>query len=188
MKTNLRLILFTVLLIALTTICKILFGADLNWSGFSPIIAIALFSGMIIKEKNMSFLLPLLSLLISDIVIEILHRQGLFDYAGFYSDQWKNYLILLACTLIGWGLRGRSYTSIVAGAFIAPIAFFLISNLNVWMGPYSLYSKDFNGLMDCYIAGLPFYKNALIATLLFLPAIILSYNYIAKQKLDLRLV
>src|SRR5213075_2576946 len=109
MKINGRLILFTFILVALATACKYFFGPDLDWSGFSPVIAIALFSGFIIRERDMSFLLPLLALFISDAVIQLLYKQGLFPYQGFYSGQWKNYVILLVSTLLGLALRGRSY-------------------------------------------------------------------------------
>lgn len=183
MKNNGRLLVFTIILIALATACKYFFGPDLEWSGFSPVIAIALFSGFIIKQKDMSFLLPLLALFISDAVIHFLYTQDLFPYAGFYSGQWKNYLILLAATLIGWLLKGRSNSSLIVGAIAAPTVFFLLSNFGVWMASTEVtYSKDFKGLLTCYAAGLPFYKNALIATLLFLPGILIAYNYIARKK------
>src|ERR1043165_1880817 len=129
MKITGRLILFTILLAALATACKYFFGPDLSWSGFSPIIAIALFSGLIIKERNASFLLPLLALFISDVAIQVLYKQGLFPYSGFYSDQWINYLTLLACTLIGWILQARKYSNLIVASIAAPTIFFLLSNL-----------------------------------------------------------
>lgn len=187
MKSNGRLIIFTLILVALTTACKFFFGPDLDWSGFSPVIAIALFAGFIIKQKDMSFILPLLALFISDAVIQLLYTQDLFPYAGFYSGQWKNYLILLAATLIGWALKGKNYTSLLASGIAAPTVFFLISNGMVWMGAQITYSKDFAGLMNCYEAGLPFYRNSLVATLFFLPVILLVYNYITKKKVVLTL-
>ena len=187
MKINGRLILFTLLLAALATACKYFFGPDLSWSGFSPIIAIALFSGLIIKERNLSFLLPLLALFISDLAIQLLYKQGLFPYAGFYSDQWMNYLTLLGCTLIGWILQAKKYSNLIVASIAAPTIFFLISNLTVWMGSQVTYSKDLNGLMKCYIAGLPFYERSLIATVLFLPLILFVYNYLVKHKTELKL-
>ncbi len=187
MKTNGRLILFTIILVALATACKYFFGPELSWSGFSPVIAIALFSGMIIRQKNMSFILPLLALLISDAAIQFLYSQDLFPYAGFYKGQWLNYLILLTATLIGWTLKGRKYSGIFAGALAAPTVFFLVSNFLVWTGSQITYTKDFNGLMNCYEAGLPFYRNSLIATMLFLPVILFSYNYLTRKKAELTL-
>jgi len=185
MKINGRLILFTLILVAMATACKVFLGPNLDWSGFSPVIAIALFSGMIIRQKDSSFLLPLLALFISDATIEVLYNQGLFPYAGFYNSQWRNYAILLLCTLIGWALKGKNYRSLFAGAMAAPTAFFLVSNFNVWITGEVVYGKDFNGLMTCYTAALPFYKNALIATLLFLPVILFTYNYLAKKRTKL---
>ena len=85
MKNNGRLILFTIILIALATTCKVVFGPDLDWSGFSPVIAIALFAGFMIKQKNLAFILPLLALIGSDLVIQLLYAQGAFPYSGFYS-------------------------------------------------------------------------------------------------------
>jgi hypothetical protein len=188
MKINRRLILFTIILVALQTACKLLFAPKLEWSGFSPLIAIALFSGFIIKEKNMSFLLPLLALFISDVIIHILYINNQFDFAGLYAGQWKNYLILLACTLIGWALKGRSYPSLVVAGIAAPSLYFLVSNFMVWQKTTeAVYAKSFSGLMNCYEAALPFYRNSLIATLLFLPVILLLYNYLTRKKLVLTL-
>lgn len=187
MKINGRLLLFTLLLVILATACKYFFGDNLSWSGFSPIIAIALFSGMIIKQKDMSFILPLLALFISDAVIQLLYSQDLFPFAGFYSGQWKNYLLLLSATLIGWALKGKSYSRLLIGGVAAPTVYFLVSNFMVWQSAEVTYAGNFGGLMTCYEAALPFYRNSLIATLLFLPVILVAYNYITKHKTELKL-
>lgn len=188
MKFNAKLILFTLILAVLATVCKYFFGPDLNWSGFSPVIAIALFAGMIIPNKNASFLMPLAALLLSDIFIHLLYKAGEFEYQGFYSGQWKQYLFLLACTVIGWIVKGRRMAAVAGGAIAAPTLFFLLSNFNVWLSQEVLYAKSFQGLMQCYAAGLPFYKNALIATLVFLPVIILLYNYLTRREARLTVV
>jgi hypothetical protein len=188
MKPNGRLLIFTFILVILATACKFFFGPELSWSGFSPVIAIALFSGFIIRQKDMSFLLPLLSLFISDIMIQVLFKQDLFPYAGFYSGQWGNYLLLLSATLIGWALKGRSYSALTMGGIASPTVYFLVSNFMVWQASSEItYSKSFAGLMTCYEAGLPFYRNSLLGMLVFLPLILVSYNVITKEKAQLRL-
>lgn len=188
MKVNGRLLIFTLLLVAMQTACKYFFAAVPGWSGASPFIAIALFSGFIVREKNMSFLLPLLALFISDAIIHILYLNGQFAFAGFYAGQWKNYLLLLAITLIGWALKGKNYSSLLAGGIAAPTVFFLASNFIVWQSTAeAVYAKSFAGLMTCYEAGLPFYRNSLLATLFFLPVILLAYNYLTKKKAVLTL-
>jgi lipopolysaccharide export LptBFGC system permease protein LptF len=51
---------------------------------------------------------------------------------------------------------------VVAGTF----SFFIITNFAVWaMG--GLYPMTLEGLMACYIAGIPFYGNTLLSTALF---------------------
>jgi hypothetical protein len=183
MKINGRLILFTLTLVVLASACKYYFGPNLNWSGFSPVIAIALFSGMIMKQKDFSFIFPLLALLLSDVVIQLLYEQNAFPYPGFYDGQWKNYAILiLTATLIGWIVKGKSYVSLALGGIIAPTVFFLVSNFNVWLSQEVIYSRDFNGLLQCYEFALPFYRNSLIATLVFLPVVLIAYNYLSRQK------
>jgi len=188
MKSNGRFIVFTLILVALATACKYFFGPDLNWSGFSPVIAIALFSGFIMKQKDMSFMLPLLALFISDAVIQLLYSMDLFPYAGFYGGQWKQYLILLGATFIGWALKGRNFSTLLAGAIAGPTVFFFVSNFLVWANSIeAVYAKSFSGLLTCYEAGLPFYRNSLIATLLFLPVILVAYNFITRKKAVLTL-
>ncbi|MBL7761866.1 MAG: hypothetical protein JNL23_00440 [Chitinophagaceae bacterium] len=179
---NGRLIVFTIILVALATACKFFFGPNLSWSGFSPVIAIALFSGFVIRQKDISFLLPLIALLLSDAAIQLLYEKGAFPYPGFYSGQLKNYIILLSATVIGWLLKGRSTVSIATGAVAAPTVFFLLSNFSVWLSQEVLYPKTFGGLMQSYANGLPFYRNALIATVVFLPLILITYNYLIKSK------
>lgn len=188
MKLNGRILLFTLILVALAIACKYFFGPELSWSGFSPVIAIALLAGFISKQKDYSFILPLAALFISDLAIQLLYSQNLFPYAGFYEGQWKNYLLLLSATLLGWLLKGRSYSSLLAGGIAAPTVYFLVSNFMVWQATTeAVYAKSFAGLMTCYEAALPFYRNSLLATLLFLPLILVAYNYLMKNKAELKL-
>lgn len=187
MKFNGRIFLFTFFLVLIATACKYFFGPDLDWSGFSPVIAIALFSGFIIRQKDYSFLLPLIALLVSDAVIQLLYNTGRFDYPGFYAGQWKNYAVLLVSTLIGWAIRGRNYMSLLGTGLLAPVVFFLLSNFMVWAGPAeALYPRTFSGLMTCYEAGLPFFRNSVVSTLVFLPLIAVCWNFFTQKKTELR--
>jgi hypothetical protein len=189
MKMNNRLLIFTLVLIAVATLCKFFFGPNLSWSGFSPVIAIAIFSGMLINNKGKSFFLPLIAVFASDMIIELLFSFKLFPYSGFYTFQLFNYALLLAATLIGWMLKGKNYGSIALGGIIAPTAFFLLSNLGSWMiDTFNLYTNDFNGLITSYEAGLPFYRNALASTLIFLPAIMLCYNALVKRTAAVKMI
>lgn len=188
MRINSRMIFFTLILVTATTVCKYYFGPDLGWSGFSPVIAIGLFSGMLINDKGRSFLLPLVAVFASDIIIQLLFLAGKFPYSGFYTYQVFNYSLLAAVTLLGWALKGKNYGRIALGGVIAPTVFFLVSNCGSWLiDTGNNYTNDLNGLLKSYDAGLPFYRNALASTLIFLPAILTGYNVIVKRTAALKL-
>ena len=95
MKLNYRSIIFTLILVVLAVATKLIFASQLGMGGFTPIFAIALFSGMIVKNKNAAFLLPLVALFVSDVVIEILFRTNNFAFKGFYKGQIFNYALLV---------------------------------------------------------------------------------------------
>ena len=186
MKLNYKATMFTVLLVVITVFSKLIFSTKIEWSGFSPVISIALFAGMIVKDKSISFILPLVSLFLGDVVIEVLFRFKLFPYEGFYGYQLLNYSLLLLTTLLGWALKGNKVGRIVIGALVAPTLFFLLSNLTVWITS-TFYVKDFGGLITCYAEGLPFYYHSIISTVAFLPVFLFSYNYIFKKESSLLL-
>jgi hypothetical protein len=63
--------------------------------------------------------------------------------------------------LIGVWVKKRRTLPILAGATIsASVLFFLITNFGVWAGT-QMYSKDLSGLLACYTAALPFFRNTL---------------------------
>ena len=55
------------------------------------------------------------------------------------------------------------------GLIIAPVlgsvAFFLISNFGVWLGPW--YEHSLTGLIRCYTLAIPFYQNTLLSDIAF---------------------
>lgn len=189
MKINKKTLLFFLVLVAVTTLVKVLCAPNINFSGFSAGIAVALFAGFTIKDTRKVVLLPLLTLFISDVLIQLLHFANIFPFAGFYENQWINYLLILGTSFIGVLFRKAGLAGIFASSIIAPTVFFLISNYIVWATQASLlgYSKDFNGLMDCYNLALPFYRNSVISTVIFLPSFIACYHWLMQGKLSLQL-
>jgi hypothetical protein len=140
--------------------------------GFAPQIAMALFAGSVIKVKKFSFLLPLLSMLISDVLYQILYLQGLTELKGFYEGQWINYLLFTAITVIGFFIGKNNVWHIIIGSLAGAIFYFLASNFLNWLGGgldinNQPYPKTFDGLMKCFAAGLPFFKGSVWATLFF---------------------
>jgi hypothetical protein len=112
---------------------------------------------------------------------------NLFPYAGFYSGQIINYVLFLLLTLIGIALRNYKIAGIIVAAFVGPTVFFLLSNFVVWKTQAAImgYNTDISGLWQSYTFGLPFYRNSLISTVIFLPTFIVLYNWMIHRKLAL---
>ena len=128
---------------------------------FSPVYGALLFGGARLK-KHTSLWFPTLLLGISDVIlsdvwyhIHIGWREA-FQLAAF-----------AAIPLCGWSLRKR-FTAARFGAscFAGPTAFYFISNFGVWLG-WHTYPATWDGLIQCYVAGIPFYGYSLASTSLF---------------------
>jgi hypothetical protein len=152
----------------------IIIGSIFRAAGFAPQIAMAIFGAAVIRDKKLALILPLFSMLISDVFIEILYRNGYMNYGGFYSGetffdgQVLNYVLLAGLTLIGFWARNLNWARIAIATVTAPVIYFLMSNLLVWIGGGG-YSRPhtFSGLVACYQDGLPFLRTSLLFTALF---------------------
>ena len=165
MKLNKNLLFVFLLLIVVAALFRVIPGRPL---GFAPHIAMALFGGAVINDKKWAFALPVFSLFLSDLLYQFLYLNGLTDTPGFYQGQWSNYLIFIVVTGLGMLIRNLRPGTLVSFFFIGPTIFFILSNFAVWIGRGG-YQRPltFEGLMQCYADGLPFYKGAIIATFVF---------------------
>ena len=156
--------------------------------GFAPQIAMAIFGGAIIKDKKFAFLLPLLSMFISDTLYEILYRNGVGNMRGFYEGQLTNYIIFGLMTFFGFFIKNFNIGKIALASLAAPTAYFLLSNFMIWIShsPYAGLQrpKTLNGLLLCLGDGLPFYPWSLAATLVFSAILFGSYFLIARASLQ----
>lgn len=128
--------------------------------GFAPQMAMALFGGAVVKDKRMAFLLPLVSMFISDVLYQILYANGLTQIKGFYSGQWLNYLLIAGVTAFGFLLKKITALRVALFSVSGSLIFFLASNFSVWAGGGGLHRpKTFSGLMQCYYDGLAFIRD-----------------------------
>jgi len=179
-----------VLLVLIASLYRVMPGRPL---GFAPQIAMALFSGSIIRDKKFAFLLPIGSMLVSDIIYEVLYHLDISAIGGFYSGQLTNYLLFAAITVIGFAIRKNNLVHIVAGSIVGATTYFILSNFVVWIGGGLAlnnlpYATTWEGLMACFAAGLPFYQGSLLATLVFSPMLFGGYYLIKKFTGDSQVV
>ena len=97
--------------------------------------------------------MPLSALLLSDLIM------------GFYQHMEVPYLSFALIVCIGFRLQQhRTAPRIASAALLSALLFFIITNFGVWAFD-SLYPKTFPGLVDCYAAAIPFFRNTLVGDL-----------------------
>lgn len=162
--------------------------------GFAPQMAMALFGGAVIRDKRWAFILPLLSMLVSDLLYQGLYMNGLTPIRGFYTGQGLNYLLIAGITVFGFLLKKLNFLRVTAFSLAGSVLFFLASNFVVWLGGGGLgRPKTFDGLMMCYYDGLAFlrdyglingfYGNLFIGDLFFCAILFGTYHIVNKTVL-----
>jgi hypothetical protein len=116
---------------------------------FTPVGAMALFSGAMLRDRRLAFLFPLLAMFAGDALIGF-HKLSLLVYASF-----------LVNVAIGRWLKDKRTVARIGGAtLLASFQFFVVTNFGVWAFLNS-YPRSLAGLLACYAAGIPFFWNTL---------------------------
>ncbi|HUI74977.1 MAG TPA: DUF6580 family putative transport protein [Candidatus Acidoferrum sp.] len=140
----------TVVIIAIILAAAALRIAPHPWN-FTPIGAMALFSGAMLPKRWTKFALPLAALFAGDLFI------------GFHELMPVVYASFLVSVLIGTWLEKRRSVGRIAGATVlGAVQFYLVTNFAVWAA-MTTYPKTAAGLGACYTAGIPFFWNSLAA-------------------------
>ena len=137
---------------------------------FTPVIAVALISGYFFKNINLSLLILLVAMLLSDLFI------------GFYENMIFVYASLLLITFVFHKISKKiNFKNLFIYGFAGSLIFFIISNFGVWAlgNPGVLdipYERNLNGLIECYILAIPFFGNTFLSTLIFAYPAIFIYK------------
>jgi hypothetical protein len=172
------LLVLTVAAYRITTGLLIHSGA--TWlSNFTPLAAIALCSATYFPKKY-KFSVPLITLFISDAVINLRYGAPLLD-----PQIVVRYAVLALVGCIGVLLRNRASLKTLLPASIAgSVIFYLTTNAFSWLSDPG-YAKNWGGLIQAVTTGLPtysatpswmFFRNSLISDLLFTLLFVLSVN------------
>lgn len=134
-------------------------------SNFTPIGAMALFAGAYIGNRFLSFIIPTVAMIISD---------ALMGFSGWaYPEQTITvYITFLLITLLGSGMRNnKGILRVGLFSISASLLFFVVTNFMVWIGGFyhspALYTLDLAGLVQCYVAGIPFLSPTLASDLMY---------------------
>jgi hypothetical protein len=137
----------------------ILVGVIVRWlphsPNFTPVAALALFGGTYFANKKLAFLIPMIAMFVSDL------------FLGLHVLMPVVYLAFAVTVVCGMWLRERkSIWSVGGTAFISSAFFFVVTNFGSWL-VMPQYSKNFSGLVTCFVAAIPFWSNSLAGDLLY---------------------
>jgi Family of unknown function (DUF6580) len=158
----------------------LLIHSGATWlSNFTPLAAIAICSAAYFPRKY-KFSVPLVTLFISDAVINFSYGESLFD-----SQIIVRYIALAVLGCAGLFLQNRaSLKTLLPASIVGSTFFYGATNAFSWLSDPG-YAKNFAGLIQALTTGLPsysatpswmFFRNSLISDLLFTLLFVLSIN------------
>jgi len=135
---------------------------------FTPIGAMALFGAAYFSQRYLAFVIPIISMWFSDLVLNnIVYGQYFDNFVWVYDGFYWTYGVFILIGLIGFILlKTLRPQRLIIASLSASVLFFLISNFGVWASG-TIYSNSFSGLISCYVAGIPFFKNTLVGDLVY---------------------
>lgn len=124
---------------------------------FTPLIAMALFGGAKLEKASWAVVATIASLVLSDLAL------GFFPYPGMGWVYGTSGAIVLIGTVLK---RWPEVPATVLAMLGSGILFYGVTNFGVWAAG-NLYPRTAAGLVACYVAGLPFYRNQVAGDLFF---------------------
>jgi len=144
---------------------------------FTPTTALALFAGFYFASRWAALALPISAMVLSNLWLPSYLTTG---------EMMVIYAALAWPVLLGRMLKQPRGAWVVLLAGGAPsLLFFLASNFAVWAGG-QLYPRTIDGLVECYVYAIPFYRWMLAADVLFATLLFGAYGltrYVGVQSL-----
>ena len=136
---------------------------------FTPIIAMGLFGGAYIQNRSLAVLIPIGAMFLSDL------------FLGLHGTVYWVYGSLLLIAMMGMMLINKvNIRNCTLAALSGSFLFFIITNFGVWFTS-GYYPKNIDGIITCYIAGLPFLGNTLAGTLFYSTVLFGGYELLQRN-------
>lgn len=167
------------LVFVLAVLSQFLFNSHLP--GFTPVFGALLFCGARLRQRD-AIWFPVTVLAVADWILttQVFHIEV----------KWGHAITLVAFAAMAWIgglLRNHLTTSrFVGAAVISSTAYFLISNVGVWLA-WEIYPHTREGIIACYVAALPYYRTSTLSTLVGGAVLFGGYEWIRRRHHDKQL-
>jgi len=149
---------------------------------FSPVIALAIFGAIHYKHRKLAYLVPLMSILFSDIIINNfvynLSNNIVIFYKGFYW-QYISYAIIIFLSL-KYNHKKINIKNISFLVISTSTLFFVTTNFGYWLTS-GLYTHNISGLFKCYVNAIPFFEGTLLGAIFYTPIFIGLYYFLQRK-------
>ncbi|NSL86170.1 hypothetical protein ECE50_004980 [Chitinophaga sp. Mgbs1] len=156
---------------------------------FAPMMAIGIFGGALFVKRIWAPVISLISVWISDLLINNILYSEYFDHFVWFYDGWYwQYVIYALVPFICSWLFGKTIrvSGIAAACIGSGIMFFGISNFGVWVSS-DMYPRTADGLLSCYVMALPYLKGTILSNL-FYTAILFGAYFLVERKMSLAFI
>ena|SRR3990167_5056736 len=141
---------------------------------FVPTLAI-----IIVLMRQQSLLTALLSILFIQIFSDVLLSSSTeFGAFGLWSIFTYSGYVALTVAIVKLGKQWSSTQQLLVTAPCS-VAYWLWTNLGTWLMS-NMYQHTLSGFMLCYVKALPFLRNAVIADVLWVAALVGLYHLVRK--------
>jgi len=137
----------------------------------TPIGALAVFGGRSFPSIWGALGVTLAALLLSDLVL------GFYPYAPYVYGAFALSVLIGAASR-----RWKGATPVAIAGLASSVVFFVVTNLGFWWSG-GFYPRTQVGLVECFVAALPFFRNAVLGDLAFL-ALIYGARFAAQRLID----
>ena len=145
-------------------------------SNFTPLGAIALFGGAYFSDKWKAYVVVLVTLFLSDILINYLYTSTFILYRS--GSIWV-YLPFLIMVIIGSFIKKAGFINVGLASLAAVCVHWLISDLPFFYG--NTYAHNLTGYVKSLVSAIPFERNMLAGDIVFC-AILFGGFELAKSK------
>jgi hypothetical protein len=159
---NIVVLAMIVFIILLRTIAPLADGMGFI-ANFSGLGAVAIFSGAQFKDKSLSFITPIITLLISDFILSLVIHPSYLFYQGWYFVYGAFLFIAIASKYI---MRNVNAKTCIVSVISAVLIHWLVTDFGVWIGG-NMYPKTLMGFYACLVAAIPFEINFLLGTVVY---------------------
>ena len=133
---------------------------------FTPVLSLALFGGMYLKGRQAVWV-PLALMAVSDFIIG-------FHHVMFFT--WGSIVVISVLGL--WLKKRKNFATVLGTSIVSAVVFFIVTNFGAWL---TSYPHTMDGLRQCYILAIPFFRGTCISTIAYSVFFWAVYEWILKR-------